>query len=100
VATQHWPATDGAARGRVLLLHGLSSIADSWWRMGPALAARGWDVTAVDQSGHAGRPVAGEPTNDILAAAVRELHPEGPDVLVGHSLGAITALALLEGDPG
>ena len=100
MATQHWPATDGAARGRVLLLHGLSSIADSWWRMGPALAARGWDVTAVDQAGHGGRPVAGEPTNDILAAAVRELHPEGPDVLVGHSLGAITALALLEGDPG
>jgi pimeloyl-ACP methyl ester carboxylesterase len=100
VALQRWPASDGARRGRVLLIHGLSSIADSWWRMGPALAARGWDVTAVDQAGHGGRPVAGAVSPATLAAAIRAVHADGPDVLVGHSLGTVTALGLLEADPG
>jgi pimeloyl-ACP methyl ester carboxylesterase len=99
VARQHWPAA-GPARGRVLLLHGLSSIADSWWRMGPALAREGWDVTAVDQAGHGGRPLAGEADHGALAAAIRAVHPDGPDALLGHSLGVLTVLALLEHDPG
>ena len=87
-------------RGRLLLIHGLSSIADSWWRMGPALADDGWDVTAVDQAGHGGRPLAGEVTDDVLTAAILAVAPAGPDVLVGHSLGAFTALALLARDAG
>jgi pimeloyl-ACP methyl ester carboxylesterase len=100
VALQRWSADDGVARGHVLLLHGLTSIADSWWRMGPALAARGWDVTAVDLAGHGGQPVEEEPDDVVLAVAVRDLCPERPDVLIGHSLGAIAALALLEHHPG
>jgi len=84
----------------VLLLHGMSGIADSWWRIGPALAARGWDVTAVDPAGHGGRPVRGDAGHDALAQAILEVYPDGPDVLIGHSLGAITALALLEREPG
>jgi pimeloyl-ACP methyl ester carboxylesterase len=78
----------------------MSGIADSWWRIGPALADRGWDVTAVDQAGHGGRPVHGDATNDALAQAILDVYPDGPDVLIGHSLGAITALALLEREPG
>ena len=100
VALQRWPSTAGLARGRVLLLHGMSGIADSWWRIGPALAARGWDVTAVDQAGHGGRPVRGDAGRDALAQAILEVYPDGPDVLIGHSLGAITALALLERERG
>jgi pimeloyl-ACP methyl ester carboxylesterase len=84
----------------VLLIHGLSSIAGTWWRIGPALAARGWDVTAVDQAGHGGRPVRGEVDAAGLAAAVLEVHPEEPDVLIGHSLGTLAALGLLERQPG
>jgi pimeloyl-ACP methyl ester carboxylesterase len=98
VALQHWSA--GPSRGRVLLIHGLSSIANSWWRIGPALAARGWDVTAVDQAGHGGRPVRGEVTPGGLADAIRKVYPDGPDVLIGHSLGTVTAFGLLERDPG
>ena len=93
---QHWPPTSGAARGTVLLIHGLSSIADSWWQIGPALAQRGWDVAAVDQAGHGGRPVEGEVTLEGLADAIRDVHPAGPDVLIGHSLGTLTALALVD----
>jgi pimeloyl-ACP methyl ester carboxylesterase len=81
----------------VLLIHGLGSLADSWWRIGPGLAALGFDVTAVDQAGHGGRALRGEATPDVLAEAVREIHPEPPDVLIGHSLGTVTALALQPG---
>jgi pimeloyl-ACP methyl ester carboxylesterase len=100
VALQHWPAATTPARGRLVLIHGLSSIADSWWRMGPALAADGWDVTAVDQAGHGGRPLTGEVTDDALADAVLAVVPQAPDVLIGHSLGTVTSLALLRRDPG
>jgi pimeloyl-ACP methyl ester carboxylesterase len=101
VTLQHWlPAADAPSRGRVLLIHGLSSIADSWWRMGPALAGDGWDVTAVDQAGHGGRPLHGEADEAALAAAIREVVPAGPDVVVGHSLGALTVLGLLAREPG
>ena len=84
----------------MLLIHGLSSIAGTWWRIGPALAARGWDVAAVDQAGHGGRPVRGDVSATGLAEAVLAVHPEEPDVLIGHSLGTVTALGLLARQPG
>ena len=96
MALQRWPV-EGP---RILLIHGVTGIAESWWRIGPALAQHGYDVTAVDQAGHGGRALIGEATPDALADAVLECYPEGPDVLIGHSLGTITALALLERDRG
>jgi pimeloyl-ACP methyl ester carboxylesterase len=95
MARRHWRGNGP----RILLIHGLSGLAKGWWRIGPALAEHGYDVTAVDQAGHGGRPLSGEATPAVLADAVLDVHPDGPDVLIGHSLGAITALALLERDP-
>jgi pimeloyl-ACP methyl ester carboxylesterase len=43
---------DGPARGRVVLLHGMTSLSATWWRIGPGLAARGWQVVAPDLPGH------------------------------------------------
>src|SRR5439155_19606848 len=50
--TQRWEP-EGEARGDVALLHGVMALADTWWRIGPALAARGWRVAAFDLAGHA-----------------------------------------------
>ena len=91
---------DRAPRGDVALLHGVMALADVWWRIGPALAARGWRATAVDLPGHAG-DVRGDGALDLDAlvdgVAARLNGPV--DLLVGHSLGAIVALGLLARDP-
>src|SRR5918994_2972588 len=42
---------DPAARP-LLLIHGVTSSAAVWWRIGPALAATGSRVVAVDQARH------------------------------------------------
>jgi pimeloyl-ACP methyl ester carboxylesterase len=90
---------DGPARGEVALLHGVMALADTWWRIGPALAARGWRVAAIDLPGHAGDVRRdGALDLDALAEGVAA-RLDGPvDLMVGHSLGAIVALELLARD--
>jgi pimeloyl-ACP methyl ester carboxylesterase len=70
--------------------------------VGPALAERGWSVLALDLRGHGSSPAGvsdGLPL-EVLAADVAETAGPGPvDLLVGHSLGALTALALLAREP-
>jgi pimeloyl-ACP methyl ester carboxylesterase len=92
---------DGPARGEVVLLHGVMALAETWWRIGPALAARGWRVAAIDLAGHGGdAPRDGALDLDALVDGVAA-RLDGPiDLLVGHSLGAIVALRLLDRDPG
>jgi pimeloyl-ACP methyl ester carboxylesterase len=92
---------DGPARGEVALLHGVMALAETWWRIGPALAARGWRVTAIDLPGHGGDARRdGALGLDALVDGVAE-QLDGPvDLLAGHSLGAIVALGLLARDPG
>ena len=51
-------------------------------------------------AGHGGRPLAGDATAEALGDGILAVHPEAPDVLIGHSLGTVTALALVERDPG
>lgn len=82
--------------GHIGLLHGLTSAATTWWAVGPRLAARGWEVTAVDLPGHGQGPkLRATPTS--LVDLARETVPVLPDrltVLAGHSLGAVVALSV------
>ncbi|MEQ4204860.1 alpha/beta fold hydrolase [Actinopolymorpha sp. B17G11] len=85
----------GPARGRVVLLHGEMSHAATWWRIGPALAGLGWDVTALDLPGHGKRPLVNRPLHmPAIVQGTSERFPGKVDVLVGHGLGAIVALVL------
>jgi pimeloyl-ACP methyl ester carboxylesterase len=91
---------DGPARGEVALLHGVMALAETWWRIGPALADRGWRVAAIDLPGHGGDARRdGALDLDALVDGVAT-RLDGPvDLLAGHSLGAIVALGLLARDP-
>ncbi len=92
-----WPTTSwGDPSDRPLLLvHGVTSNAGIWWRVGPALAAAGRRVIAVDMPGH-GR-TARTPRSHLFAdtaaelvAFVRAAGLDGPDLaVVGHSWGGM-----------
>ncbi|MGC8626365.1 MAG: alpha/beta fold hydrolase [Acidimicrobiales bacterium] len=86
-------APQGPSKGVIGLLHGVTSSASTWWRVGPILANLGWDATAVDLAGH-GQGPRPEPPVDLRALAELALVKLPPrlSVLVGHSLGAAVAL--------
>ncbi len=80
----------------ILLLHGLASVASIWNLVAPLLAARGYDVIALDQRGHgqSDKPTQGYDFASILAddlAFSQALNLAQP-VLIGHSWGAMAAL--------
>ena len=85
----------------MLLLHGITSSAQSWVRVGPALADR-YRVYALDQRGHGEsiKPAAGvyslRHSADDALAFLEELGLEHP-VLIGHSWGGATAIVLASG---
>jgi len=91
----------GNPGGRPLvLIHGVTSSARIWWRVGPALAASGRRVTAVDLPGHGltghwtGHHRFRDNAADV-AAWMRAAGLDVPDVqVVGHSWGAMTTAAL------
>jgi pimeloyl-ACP methyl ester carboxylesterase len=88
----------GAGGRRLLLLHGLSSNAAGWWRVGPDVAAAGWAVTAADLRGH-GTSAAGDDYSFAAYAADLLALGGGWDAVVGHSLGAAAALTAHSLDP-
>jgi pimeloyl-ACP methyl ester carboxylesterase len=105
LATHEWPPAIARPEPRTaVLVHGILGWWKTWWRIGPALAERGWRVIAVDQRAHGSSP-AGEPGTiddlaDDLEAAI-EQHAGAPvDALIGHSLGAVVSqrLAWLRSD--
>jgi pimeloyl-ACP methyl ester carboxylesterase len=83
----------------VLLIHGMSSSQSTWWRVGPALEARGWEVGTVDLAGHGGRSIGAVRSVAALAEDVVAQRPDGATLVVGHSLGAIVALELVAAMP-
>lgn len=84
-----------------VLVHGITSSAWSWVRIGPALAGR-YRVYAFDMRGHGDsvHPESGayslQHTAGDTASFIRELGLERP-LLVGHSWGGATALMLASG---
>ena len=84
----------------LLLIHGVTSSAEVWWRVGPALAATGRRVTAVDQAGHGltghwqGHYRFRDNAKDV-AAFIAAAGLDRPDLqVIGHSWGAVTTAAL------
>ena len=93
--------TWGPPTGRPLvLIHGVTASARIWWRMGPALAATGRWVIAVDLPGHGltGNWRGHHRFRDNAADVAAWLRAADLDVaevqVVGHSWGAMTAAAL------
>ncbi len=84
----------------LLLIHGVTASAEVWWRVGPALAASGRRVTAVDQAGHGktghwqGHHRFRDNAADIAAFARAAGLVRDELQVVGHSWGAVTAAAL------
>jgi pimeloyl-ACP methyl ester carboxylesterase len=101
-AGARWPTLSwGAPAARpVLLVHGVTSNAAIWWRVGPAIAAAGYRVVAIDMPGH-GRTARSARSHRFLdtatelAAFVRAAGLDGPDLaVVGHSWGAMVTAHL------
>jgi pimeloyl-ACP methyl ester carboxylesterase len=101
----HWQPDD--VSNQALCLHGLGYNAQFWRLVGPALAAEGFEVFALDARGHglSDKPETGYDiatnTHDILEI-VRKLALKRP-ILIGHSWGGVQALdycvAMGECDP-
>lgn len=104
---------DGRREPFAVLVHGITSSSTTWWRVGPALAERGWRVLAVDLRGHGHSPsgTGGIGVADLAADVAETVRAEaaerGPglpggavDLLVGHSLGALTVMELVRREPG
>jgi pimeloyl-ACP methyl ester carboxylesterase len=84
----------------VLLIHGVTSDSGTWWRVGPALAAAGHPVVAVDLPGHGltggwrGRHRFAETAEDVAAfIAAAELRVPELNV-IGHSWGGMISASL------
>ncbi|CAN5400582.1 alpha/beta hydrolase [soil metagenome] len=77
-----------AYRGAALLVHGLSSDSESWWRVTEALEADGWAVATVDLRGHG---YGARAESYALTDYARDLD-DGWDLVVGHSLGGAAAV--------
>lgn len=97
-ATRSWGDPEAAP---VLLIHGVTSNARIWWRVGPALAAGlGRRVVAVDQAGHGrtghrtGHHRFADNARDVAAFAEAAGLARRDLQVVGHSWGGMTAAHL------
>jgi pimeloyl-ACP methyl ester carboxylesterase len=101
----HFLAWGSANDPPILLTHGVGSSARGWWRVGPALAAAGRRVVAIDMPGHGsagpwdGRHRFVETAAD-LAGFIRSAGLAPPElVIVGHSWGAVVAAHVPQAGP-
>jgi pimeloyl-ACP methyl ester carboxylesterase len=83
---------------RTLLVHGVQSSGNSWWRIADALAHAGVHVTAPDLRGHGQSPSGSTYGLDDFVADLLDLGG-GWDLVVGHSLGGALVAHMLAADP-
>jgi pimeloyl-ACP methyl ester carboxylesterase len=85
--------------GRALLIHGLSSSPDGWWRVREWLSDAGWQTETIALLGHGGRgPAPRYALEDDVRAATALPRPH--DLVVAHSLGGSIATVITADDPG
>jgi pimeloyl-ACP methyl ester carboxylesterase len=94
-----WPATGaGAGAGfNVVLLHGGGQSRHSWAPSAAVLAERGYDTLTLDARGHGDSGWAADPRDYAVQALAADVvavvrSRARPSVLVGASLGGLTAL--------
>lgn len=89
-----------AAHPPLLLVHGVTSNAETFWRVGPAVAAAGRRVVAVDLPGHGltggwqGRYRLAETAVDVAEFCEAAGLARPGLTVIGHSWGAMVAAAL------
>lgn len=105
------PLSGAPAELTVVLVHGLALDRRTWHfqrrflaelgaRGGPAVRQVIYDQRSHGRSERAARASCTiEQLGDDLAAVLRALAPEGPLVIVGHSMGGMTIMALAERQP-
>jgi len=89
----HWG--DPSSPGRALMVHGLGSSAHTCWQVTEALAEAGWSATAIDLRGHGYAPRAHRYRISDFALDLEHTSPDGGgswDVVIGHSIGAASAV--------
>jgi len=79
----------GSGPRTAVLIHGFSDDAETWWRVGPALADLGFTVLAPELRGHGRSERAASYALHEFADDLVESLPTGADVVIGHSLGAL-----------
>jgi len=101
---REWPQEP--ARGTIVLVHGLGEHVGRYAHVAAFFNGRGWRVVGYDHRGHGesdgarGRIAEADDLLVDLAGvvdAVRAEHPDGPLVLLGHSLGGLVAARFVAG---
>lgn len=86
----------GSGDRKALLLHGVGSSSKTWQAVGPALAARGYRVVAVDLPGHGlSQPEPDATVGSFVAALLESVDPR-PALAIGHSMGGLVLAAAAE----
>jgi pimeloyl-ACP methyl ester carboxylesterase len=88
---------DPSASRTAVLIHGVTSSAASWARVGPALAEWGYYVVAPELRGHGASPKAdGHYSLDEMVGDLGESVPIAPTLLLGHSFGGVMAILAIQ----
>lgn len=85
----------GTGNRAAVLIHGITSDSNNWWRFGPDLAARGYHVLAPDLRGHGLSP-RGEYGPEAWAEDLLDSIPANPELALGHSLGGLVLAVAVE----